>query len=116
MARQASILIPSATIAANSSSDIVIALGAGVASSVISIPKNTIFVINYQQTVSGGATGMNISFGNSASASFVTPTVTNCYSIPPSQQTTFDMGLANNQIQLIAALAGTAFIKILSVN
>lgn len=114
MAHQASQLIPSATVTAANVSDIVVALAAGVASVVIPIPKNVVFIINYQPTAAS-LVGMNISFGNSAT-SILTPTAANSYSIPPNLQTIWDMGQALNEIQLFATNAGTAFIKILSVN
>lgn len=118
MARQATAaFVPTQTTASPSSSDIVVALVAGVASSVILLGKNVIFELNYQPTAAS-LVGMNISFGNSASSTtpIVTPTAANCYSIPPNVIRQFDMGSSVNEIQLFATNEGTAFIKILSVN
>jgi hypothetical protein len=106
MARQSAILIPTSTQGTGAGpSDWVISLTGQ--SSVIKLGANAIFVINCTSAV-------NISFGNSA-GSVLAPTATNCYQIPASQQTTFDLGQANDSIQLFTTSAGVVYIKVLSV-
>lgn len=106
MARQSAILIPTSTQGTGSGpSDWVIALTG--LSSTIFLGTNVLFVI--QSTVA-----CNISFGSSK-GTVLAPTATNSYQIPLGQQTTFDLGQANDTIQLFTATAGTVYIKILSV-
>src|SRR5271168_1624908 len=113
MSRQASVLIPTPTVAATggtiatSSSDIVVTLSASTASGNITIGKNRIFVVQFSPTATPAApANMNISFGNSATT-VVVPTAGNCYAIPAQQQTTFDMGPTNDTINIISGVAGT---------
>lgn len=103
MARYASILIPS-----NDLPQKVANLGTSTASSAIKIGTNRIFVINADQDIT-------ISFG--LSTSIVTPTAA-YYRIPANQQTTFDMGSANDTIEvynLSGSTAANVYIMILSV-
>lgn len=113
MARQASILIPTSTIgtagAGNGPSDWVISLASSATSSV-SLGKNAIFVINSTQP-------LGITFGNK-NGTLLAPTTSNCYQIPASQQTTFDLGPNNDSIVIINAsgtTTSTTCIKVLSV-
>lgn len=116
MARFASILIPTSTTGTgNGASDYVIAITANTPSSAITLGKNAIFVIQFAPTAAPTTpVGLNISFGNSA-GTIVVPSATNCYQIPSSQQTTFDLAQNNDSIELFSTVAGTAYIKVLSV-
>lgn len=113
MARMASILIPTSTIgtagAGNGPTDWVVAL-AGSGTTQISLGKNAIFVINATQPV-------GITFGNAA-GTILAPTTTNCYQIPASQQTTFDLGQNNDSFIIVNTSSGTTAtvcVKVLSV-
>lgn len=68
--------------------------------------KNTIFVINADADI-------NIEFYNSAGGALVASALS--YRIPANQQTTFDLGNANDTISLFAAASANVYIKILSV-
>ena len=116
MARPASILIPSSTVAGGAGpSDYVISVVANTTSSAYTLGKNAVFVIQFAPTAAPTApVGLNISFGN-ATGTLVSPTASNSYQIPSSQQTTFDLGQNNDSIELFSAVAGTAYIKLLSV-
>jgi hypothetical protein len=116
MARMASILIPTSTTGTGTGpSDYVIALTGGTASAAITLGKNAIFVIQFAPTAAPTApVGLNISFGN-ATGTLLTPSATNSYQIPSSQQTTFDLGQNNDSLELFSAVSGIAYIKVLSV-
>lgn len=104
MARFASILIPAGDADIKISS-----LAAVTASSIQTIGKNRIFVVNADQDIT-------IQFGNVAGPAF-TPSAAN-YRIPANQQTTFDMGQAFDSLKvfnLSGTTAANVFLKILSV-
>jgi hypothetical protein len=109
MARLASILIPVTTTGAGAGpSDYVVSLVTTAAQNFL-LGNNAIFVIN-----SGAA--VSISFYSSKGTAFPASPTT-CYSIPANQQTTFDLGQANDTISICNTATGTntAYIKLLSV-
>jgi hypothetical protein len=86
----------------------VASLGAHAASTAVTIGAGRIFVINADQDIA-------ISFG--AAATIIAPDGT-YYRIPANQQTTFDMGSANDTIKvynLSATTAANVYIMRLSV-
>ena len=111
MARMASVLIPSSTNATGvgaGPSDFVLTL-ATTANTSVKLGTNQVFVMNATSAVS-------VSFYSSQGGA-VTANVSNHYSVPASQQTTFDMGQANDTVSITATAGGgaTVYMKILSV-
>jgi hypothetical protein len=98
MARQSAILIP-ASVAATK-------IAALTSAQTVVLGINTIFVINADQDI-------NIEFYNSKGGALVASVAS--YRIPSGQQTTFDMGNANDTISLFAASSANVYIKQLSV-
>lgn len=109
MARMASILIPATTTGSGAGpSDFVATLLTTTPQSFL-LGKNAIFVINASAAIS-------ISFYSSQGTAFPAAAAT-CYSIPANQQTTFDLGQANDTISIMATAGSgaSAYIKLLSV-
>lgn len=105
MARLSAILIPAGD------TDIKIAaLATTTASTIQTLGKNRIFVINADQDIT-------IQFGNAAGPSF-TPTAAN-YRIPANQQTTFDLGSSFDSLKVFNLSGSTAaniYIKFLALS